>query len=256
MYTIVQSQKGNRGKRKGKQEYDRSFFSVINPISSYIAGFIAADGWLSVTKTGKYVGIRLKQDDLSILEQIAIKTNFNGNIYLTKNQCLLRYSSANQWYEDLHKVWNITERKSLTALPPIGLDHHNSLCFIKGLLDGDGQINIYKWNIAKIGWRLRTGFSGTESMMLWVQKILSQEIPELQDLKLRTLGKIRELIFEGEKAYKIAILLEKLDTPALHRKYDNAHKWLKIYQDYYNSFKPGEFVPYQKSNYLMSIIPK
>lgn len=230
--------------------FNFDYFKTPNPQNSYWAGFIAGDGNLYTQNKCAYLAIKLKAPDGEcILPKFREDTEFTGKIYSLRPkeigpQKYIRICSCKQWHEDLCENFKITPRKTYTLEPPLNLSYTNSLAFIKGLLDSDGQINIYQnHNGCKFNWRLRTGFSGTEKVVLWIQKILGNEIPQIGKLKLRTNGAIKELIFEGEKAYKIAKILDSLPTRSLERKYRNADSWLAQFQAYYSA---SERSPIQK----------
>ena len=242
--------------------FNFDYFKIPNLNNSYWAGFIAGDGNLYIQNKCSYLAIRLKATDGEyILPQFQEDTEFTGKIYHLKPkkaspQTYIRICGCSQWHRDLRENFKITPRKTYTLEPPINLSYVNSLAFIKGLLDSDGQINIYQnYNRCKFSWRLRTGFSGTEKIIVWVQQTLSNEISSIGKLKLRTNGHIKELIFEGETAYKIAKLLNSLPTRSIERKYHNADLWLKEFQAYYSAPERSPIQKRRVNKDLMLIKP-
>ncbi len=163
-----------------KYTIDDNFFSIPNPINSYIAGFIAADG--NIDKNHPRICITQKYKE--VLEKIANLLNFNGKIYLRKgyDKCFIRgrkiksgdcYGmslTSKKLVDDLYRNFNITSNKSLSLKPPQNLDYYSKLCFIIGLVDGDGCIGIYRHNKSKY---MRFGITGTIWLTEWIKEVLN-----------------------------------------------------------------------------------
>ena len=129
------------------------FFSYPNIVNSYIAGWIASDGWIRPISSGKFinqVGISLAIKDIHILEHLKTVTEYTGGIreYEVDGypQAELRMSGVPQWLKDLNDNWNLTPNKTYTLQPPNidGLSHQQLLAYQVGLIEGDGHISMSK----------------------------------------------------------------------------------------------------------------
>lgn len=151
----------NRGRRLGivfadesknsRYEKNHNYFSKPTLENSYIAGLLAADGWIkpfNVDKPINQVGISLAKQDLHILEYLRDITGYTGVIrhYDVKGypQAELRICGVRQWVIDLETNWSVTPNKSLTLKPPRenGLTQDQLLAYHVGLMEGDGHIGI------------------------------------------------------------------------------------------------------------------
>lgn len=133
--------------------YDKNhdYFSVPTIENSYLAGLLAADGWIK-PKNGKkvinMVGISLARRDLHLIEYIRDITGYTGVIrHYDVNghyQSEIRVCAVPQWIDDLKTHWNITPNKTFTLMPP-NENHLTSdqlLAYHVGLIEGDGYIDI------------------------------------------------------------------------------------------------------------------
>lgn len=137
-----------------------SFFSQenYNEESFYWAGFLAADGCISIRKNfnGKNIILNLAEKDISHLEKFkkAVSSNHPIKKYIVKN------SKINANWSDRpmckitigsHKIvgdlarFNIVSRKTkIYDLPDWIINHHLLNHFLRGYFDGDGNIWIHK----------------------------------------------------------------------------------------------------------------
>jgi hypothetical protein len=218
---------------------NRQFFANPNPLNSYWAGFIAADGCVFQHKhcSTKSLRISITQSDAYLLERFAKDVEFTGSVSLDK----LKHSSINgrtlnarptasisisctqEWFPDLEKHFNITPRKSLTLKPPNNLDHECSLAYIKGFLDGDGCAHIRKSN------HLNMVFYGTLECLSWIKTICDEVAPHYTDewrtkkkplAELTQHGKIYSYCIGEYRAELLAREILKLDLPGMKRKWD------------------------------------
>lgn len=120
--------------------HTRSFFASYTPESAYWAGFIMADGYVSSNRN--MVGIHVQHQDKEHLE------HFLRAIGATNK--LIHDSHANAWCvqiystelkQDLLNNFNITPRKSKTALYPSHIPSNFNSHFIRGIMDGDGSLS-------------------------------------------------------------------------------------------------------------------
>lgn len=131
---------------KGAQHRcDRAFFSSVDPLRSYWAGFIAADGHLQVRGTTQCVRFGLHPQDRVLLERLSAAAKLSQEIIERPNNSGRGYVWLNvyckQWVEDLGRNFNIpTGRKSRILRPP---ELPNVACvwaFVRGYFDGDGGV--------------------------------------------------------------------------------------------------------------------
>lgn len=151
--------KSNKPFKHQKWFYDDYFFNKINNISCYVAGVIAADGYINKNKNK--IIIHLSNKDREFLQNIANKLKFTGYIkeYVNKEKdgrirstIWLTLSNATNLINQLDKTFNITlYNKKNNILPPPNLSNKNHiLSFIAGFIDGDGCISISKNNTLEL----------------------------------------------------------------------------------------------------------
>lgn len=127
----------------GKKNVDSNFFSQANPKSMYWLGFIFADG--SLTQKGNYLEITIKdkehlekfKSDISSEHKIS-ERKINGETYW---RIMI---SDKQIYNDLIN-YGVLPRKSYIDIDyPSNIPKEHEWHFIRGFLDGDGNIDICK----------------------------------------------------------------------------------------------------------------
>lgn len=236
------------GLKKGVQRkyvFDTDFFSVPNPICSYWAGFIAADGTLREKQ--KHIVISLAEKDKTSLVTFAENCGYSGPIKTRVSNCktptksYAKYASvvievcgAGKWIQDLQLNYNVTARKTLCLQPPVKLDASNSLAFICGLIDGDGTIYVGKDG------RLQVSVVGTGEMLAWIQKWFDTLVPSAT--RLHALPRCRSdrggthwcYKVTGFRAAAIMKTLMDVDVPRMQRKWANVSRAVEpIYHDRY-----------------------
>lgn len=131
--------------------YDKNhlFFQTPNLENCYMAGLLAADGWIRPESGGKninQVGISLRYTDRYILEWIRLVTGYTGPIrdYTATGgypQAELRISGVPEWIRDLQHHWNLVPNKSRVLAPPSAkLTTDQIAAFLVGFIEGDGHI--------------------------------------------------------------------------------------------------------------------
>lgn len=152
-----------------KHNRNSQFFSknFISNHSSYIAGFLSADG--NVYKNY----LQLEVSDYDIISHIKDSIEYEGKIGWRKRNINHKDSyyisiCDKKIVSDLKSVWNIHPRKGrgelgLNKIPTIKNKDH--ICaFIIGCLDGDGWITKTGDN------KLNIGFSGSLDLIKWIAK--------------------------------------------------------------------------------------
>jgi hypothetical protein len=147
---------------------DENFFSKITKESSYWAGFIAADGCVSLSQ--QKLRILLKDDDRSHLEKFKTMINFDGNVYTYDREkgspyCVINIYGIPTVLSDLEENFSVIERKSLIIEPPNIYDEKMIRHFVRGYFDGDGSI--YK---VSQGNTWRACITGGKSILEWIQE--------------------------------------------------------------------------------------
>jgi hypothetical protein len=133
--------------KKNTYNCNEDYFSVVCSENSYWAGFLAADG--NISRNNKSLAFGLKTSDIKTIEEFKLALSsesiiknhvkkLNGKTYYFSDI----FITSKKLCEDLTKNFNITNKKSLTLMPPKIND-----CFldyyIKGYIDGDGSICEY-----------------------------------------------------------------------------------------------------------------
>ena len=154
-----------------KVKFNYNFFSDINPISAYWAGFIAADGCIN-ERNCLSMGLSSKDSEhLSLfLKDINYPLHIRGYTY---NGFDISSTSIinKQVVSDLLNIYNITPRKSLSLRPPTNLPDNIKKYFIAGYFDGDGCFVICdgkkNGSITPI---LHCSIIGTYEMLSWIKE--------------------------------------------------------------------------------------
>lgn len=136
--------------------FNKDFFGSYNEISCYWAGFIAADGCIGTrpNKVDKFLTIALKRSDKSHLENF-IKHISGENLKIINRETTAisggkkyPYSSVilykTKIVDDLDEFFSIRPQKTLNTIFPPNIPEQYKLDYIRGYIDGDGSISVYK----------------------------------------------------------------------------------------------------------------
>jgi len=125
-----------------KHSVNSNFFKIWSPEMSYAVGFIAADG--NICHSGRGHVLHIACDDKDIIEKLKLALQYEGPMYeKNRKNGKISYSLRIcdlEIFQDLIKL-NITERKSLTLLPP-QIPANFTRDYIRGYFDGDGSVSI------------------------------------------------------------------------------------------------------------------
>jgi len=141
-------------KDKRKYKFNELFFLNVNPISSYWAGFIAADG--CILSDRKALKLKISTKDIEHLELFKKQIEANHPIKIRKQKSyssikkgIVKFTEScqivlfsNRLINDLFDNFNITPRKTFTYVAP-NLDDENMRHFLRGYIDGDGCVHVY-----------------------------------------------------------------------------------------------------------------
>lgn len=226
--------KGNPSLTRRNIKVDLSFFSKPNPINSYWGGFIAADG--NIKKNKNLVRIKLGEKDKLHLKKFARCCKLKDTIKEVKKNKKsfaphkkafeLRINSK-QWVQDLYKNYSITPAKSLTLKPPLNLSLNNKLCFICGIIDGDGCIYKTKnWKNKNI---IACKIIGTKMVLEYIKETIDLVAPP--HIKSNTISNVNlnkkgyyQYGFAGSRLLNFYKIIQNFNLPYLKR------KWKKIYE--------------------------
>lgn len=233
---------GLNGKDKRKFSVNNNFFSNINLLNCYWAGFIAADGNIREKVNNICIGLSYKDNqhlhifakDCEYTGTVKIREYKNIKIgnYLPKDvikTCHIEICGNKKWVEDLKENFNITPRKSLILMPPLNLNIEQSLAFIKGIIDGDGTIRLDKNN------RLELSIVGTKEILDWISDIFKLVSPikykkhnsKVRHRSDRTQKNHYTFKITGIRAWIICNKILQLNIPGLDRKWNNVEKQTK-----------------------------
>lgn len=244
---------------------DEYFFEKVNPINSWVAGWILSDGYIYLgPKKVKYVvSLGLAEQDKYIVEKIKDLVNFDGPIKILDNSkgfggCnaqklhKIRINSK-KWVFDLQHNFNIKGGgyKSFDSTGPIlNLSYDCKLALIQGSIEGDGSFMILKNGNNKITKSTTPQISiiGSYNYLSWFKDfcdknynksdhhfngIISDLLPVKKCPGLYTYG------ISGLRAVKLIIDMYKLPTPKMPR------KWSPQFMTYLSEYieKRPEFFP-------------
>jgi hypothetical protein len=230
------------GLRKKNNTINHTFFSMPTDLSSYWAGFIAGDGYITTQGRGR-VSIQLDEKDSYHLVQFKHDTEFSGPVcsgtkvekrgapWTTGREyakCTIQCTS-HQWVQDLSSIYNITPRKTYTLQPPNITSLPLVCAYIVGLIDSDGYIGKYRRS-EKTWVGIEFGISGTRSLLEWVKGIFDTHYPSSEHASTRLPrnsnvhqenGKpLCTLNISGTRAMAILAWLDNINIPKLPRKWE------------------------------------
>jgi intein-encoded DNA endonuclease-like protein len=110
---------------------------------AWLLGFIAADGYLPITKGAKNrITITLQEQDEEILQRIAKELEYNGPIYHFENQGFpaVSLSFSSQKLRQQIENYGIGNNKTFKLSHIPNLPNEYKLDFIRGFFDGDGSL--------------------------------------------------------------------------------------------------------------------
>jgi phage gp36-like protein len=212
-----------------KYNIDEKVFNEKTIISSYWAGFIAADGCIRVRKHGqKNLVITLAKKDREHLEKFKAFLKSDKPIYNYKSGACSFEISNDKIIYDLLNNFNITENKTFTLKSP-ALEGDLALSFIVGYIDGDGCFYINKRDN-----QIDLSITGTEFILRFVEKNINQllNIDTKRKLYDKNNNEIYSIRWGKQQCRKIIDSLENLvkQLPVLTRKWSIAFYNAKKYK--------------------------
>jgi hypothetical protein len=254
-------------------ECNHNIFSEDSELSFYLAGFLAADGCIRISKTNSknsyvnhrvVIGLSIKDESYLKKIQKLLGSNHKLNHYVHK---LSKYNdkwedsesvklsiTSKQMVNDLQR-FNIGPRKSLTYKFPEWIINHPLVHhFMRGYFDGDGSFYL---NSDLSYDRLCCSIRGTPDFLKVFRSVL--ETQDINGGSLRKNEKVPQLSYKGKLAVWVRDFLYEEATIYMDRKWKMSHnenikesfkKWsIKELEDEFKFLDP-EFRKQQVSNYL------
>ena len=216
---------------KFKYSCDHHFFSRDDEMSFYWAGFIAADGCLSLREeyNTKTLGISLAQKDIEHLLMFKNHIQYDGIV----GNSTYKHSLDNSKWKDSFKNnvvitsyvifndlarFNIVPAKTKIYKMPEWLTIHKYVNhFIRGYFDGDGCIWFHKGLTPKAG----IEFRGTADMLNQIKTVFENEIHLNSKVVPKINNGIHQIKFSGNRiCSEIRNFLYCDASIFLKRKYD------------------------------------
>jgi hypothetical protein len=139
---------------------NHNFFSKNSIDMFYILGLFFADGYISMNRKSKMIGLSLHKKDVKLVKKIRKILQLDKKLYIDRNQIGFQIFSE-EMYNTLTK-WGCIRNKSLTMLFP-SIPSKYLFHFIRGYLDGDGSVFINNRN------QLYSNF--TSGSLIFLQKL-------------------------------------------------------------------------------------
>ena len=203
------------------------YFSIPNIENSYWAGFLAADGCISPRRNS--VKVQLQAGDADHLCLFAKNVGYDGSVkqcnggsYKSESkQAVLNICGVNSWVDDLKSVFNVTERKSLTLRPPVGLSNECMLAYAVGYIDGDGSIGVAKGKYKQSIYMYDViSLRGTDAVLQCVKHLFDVLAPSRGvEAKVHSYAGYAQYRVAGRRADVLLSAMRCLDTPKMNRKW-------------------------------------
>lgn len=135
--------------RKNREQNNNYFDAIDSEHKAYWLGFIFADGCIDKNQ----LSIEINEKDIELLKQFKQDLNLNSTISMRKrktgNMCCIRMSSPHLC-ESLAKYGIVANKTKETKHLPY-IDKEFLPHFLRGLIDGDGWINLAEGRYYRIG---------------------------------------------------------------------------------------------------------
>lgn len=211
---------------------NHDFFKKWSEEMAYILGFITADGCIAKNKYSYKLYFSIHEKDKDLLEKIRkILAPKNKYSYYKKEKMYHFSFTSTEMYNDLMKL-GITPRKTFSVKPP-QVPKEFIRDYLRGYIDGDGCINIFKRKDSKkempalriignmeISKYIRSTFNKVANSKLNIYKTYSKYGNEMDNL-----------LYTCKNAVKILDFLYENSTIYLDRKYKK-YRYIKEVMQY------------------------
>ena len=199
------------------------FDSIDNEESAYWLGFLYADG--NISSAGNRLEVRLSIKDLSHLEKfrkfLKLSTEIRTGVCNGNGFCHLSVRNKHLW-NTLNNLGCYPQKSLILKFPKLSIFKGNVqelvLHFIRGYVDGDGCLTVYKRKTGVIATEL--GLVGTESFLKAVNKIFKNKGYISNKSCQNWENKAFQLKFSFVPSRKIARYLYENANVYLERKYN------------------------------------
>lgn len=204
------------------------FSSIDNEKKAYWLGFIAADGCVYRKDNGwqSTLEIGLSKKDINHLKKFKEDIQSDHKISIARFNGVVLSIYSKKIIDDLILL-GITQRKSLTLNPPVGLRLNLIRHFIRGYFDGDGYVGITTNNYKnKIYHSLSIEILGTNQLLNFIKKNC-----EFIKMNIDINKNIPRLRFNSSKIEMIDLIYQYLYTNAtcfLERKKEKFKEYYEI----------------------------
>ena len=219
----------------GKLNKNNNFFSNLDTQEkAYIAGLIATDGSIYDKNNSYYLKLAFKSSDVDILEKVKKAIGSKSEIRTKKGIANLPQGGTSNYelktllicnkkmVKDLEAL-GITPNKSLTlnfdySKLPIELFPH----FLRGLIDGDGDFNLYHRNNRN---HPHIGLIGSKHLIHSTKEMLQKVFPDMSIMTFHAIGCHENIwrlgIYNMKDFKKLLNYIYQDATIFLDRKYQN-----------------------------------
>lgn len=219
----------------GKLNKNNNFFSKLDTQEkAYITGLIATDGSIRDSGSSYEISLALKSSDKDILEKVKKAIESKSEIRIKRGTANLPQGGTSDYELSVLRIYNkqmvkdleslgITPNKSLTldfdySKLPIELFPH----FLRGLIDGDGDFNLYHRNNRN---HPHIGLIGSKHLIHSTKEMLQKVFPDMSIMTCHAIGcheNIWRLSIHNMKDFKKLLNYIYQDaTIFLDRKYEN-----------------------------------
>lgn len=197
-----------------------NIFSTITKLSSYWAGFIAADGCVTDRPGARRISFCMSSKDEKHIQKLADIVNKSDKVHTHHQTTRFDFCSADA-VADIQKNFNIRPRKTLTLQRPSLKSNEDRLAYIIGLIDGDGTVRAeLKKNRNTPQYRIR--ILGTYDIVEFAQEVLEDNGVNVTSTIRKHNGKDTcwSLEIGGNKKLRpLAQKVKHLGVPQLERKW-------------------------------------
>ncbi len=239
------------GNPRTKHSKDEAFWEVPNPLNSYYAGVLAADGTIATAR--EVVQWTCEQTDRPAMEGLVRASRFTGAITDTprKSPCSenvsihsrISFSACQKWNADLARNFNVIPRKAHRLAPPAFSSDLLACCYLIGYIDGDGCIHAAKSGDPSISFT-----SASRAIIQWIQTFVESRFPfqvlanpKPNHIRSSSEDTYHHYVVRGMVAAKLFLFLRQLPVPKFPRKWDNP-AFLAIVERY-REWWPEFFTP-------------
>lgn len=240
------------GTPRTKHSKDEAFWSTPNPLNSYYAGLLAADGSVCTEKhTLQWV---CHESDRGALQGFVEAARFTGGIRVHERQTPLgggtahtsvRVAACQRWNADLARNFGVIPQKAYRLTPPPLPTDLLFACYLIGYTDGDGCISINRHRDGR-EMPVICYTSASRAILEGIRAFVERHFPFRRSGKETHLASSAEGTYHhyriyGMQAVKLFEFLRRIDVPKFARKWGNP-AFLALAESYHQRW-PDYFTP-------------